>query len=95
MAEDFPRNWRDIASAFLRLGATSYGGPAIMGIMQAELEEKRQWVSRERFATVTALLVWRLGAVRLMIAGSLFGLLRSRLFSLPGVKGARDLSSLG
>jgi len=45
----FARNWKDIASAFLRLGATSYGGPAIMGIMQAELQEKRQWVSRERF----------------------------------------------
>src|SRR2546425_12582310 len=45
----FARNWKDIASAFLRLGATSYGGPAILGIMQAELQEKRQWVSRERF----------------------------------------------
>jgi len=45
----FARNWKDIASTFLRLGATSYGGPAIMGIMQAELQEKRQWVSRERF----------------------------------------------
>ncbi len=39
----------EIASAFLKLGATSYGGPAIMGIMQAELMEKRRWVSRERF----------------------------------------------
>lgn len=39
----------EIASAFLKLGATSYGGPAIMGIMQAELVEKRRWVSRERF----------------------------------------------
>jgi chromate transporter len=40
---------REIAIAFLKLGATAYGGPAIMGIMQAELQEKRQWVSRERF----------------------------------------------
>ena len=47
--EDFARNWPDIVSAFLRLGATAYGGPAIMGIMQAELQEKRRWVSRERF----------------------------------------------
>src|SRR5438309_10307776 len=45
----FARSWKDIASAFLRLGATSYGGTAIMGIMQAELQEKRQWVSKERF----------------------------------------------
>jgi chromate transporter len=42
-------NWKEIVSTFLRLGATSYGGPAIMGIMQAELLEKRRWVTRERF----------------------------------------------
>jgi chromate transporter len=41
--------WRDIASSLFGLGATSYGGPAIMGIMQAELQEKRKWVSKERF----------------------------------------------
>jgi chromate transporter len=41
--------WRDIAGSLFRLGATSYGGPAIMGIMQAELQEKRKWVSNERF----------------------------------------------
>jgi chromate transporter len=41
--------WRDIALTFLKLGATSYGGPAIMGIMQAELQDKRRWVSKERF----------------------------------------------
>lgn len=45
----FARNWREIASSFLKLGATAYGGPAIMGIMQAELQEKRQWISKERF----------------------------------------------
>jgi chromate transport protein ChrA len=33
---------REIAREFLKLGATAYGGPAIMGIMQAELQEKRQ-----------------------------------------------------
>ena len=41
--------WKDIAGSLFRLGATSYGGPAIMGIMQAELQEKRKWVSKERF----------------------------------------------
>jgi chromate transporter len=46
---DFPKHWKDIASAFLKLGATSYGGPAIMGVMQTELQEKRQWVSPGRF----------------------------------------------
>jgi len=45
----FSGSWKEIVSSFLRLGATSYGGPAIMGIMQAELQQKRQWVSKERF----------------------------------------------
>src|SRR5438046_2795458 len=40
---------RDIAATLFKLGATSYGGPAIMGFMQAELQERRKWVSRERF----------------------------------------------
>src|SRR5687768_2523174 len=40
---------REIAFAFLKLGTTAYGGPAIMGIMQSELQEKRQWVSKQRF----------------------------------------------
>jgi len=48
-SEAEPGGWRDIAGSLFRLGATSYGGPAIMGIMQAELQEKRKWVSKERF----------------------------------------------
>src|SRR2546425_7168608 len=63
----FARNWKDIASAFLRLGATPYGGPAILGIMQAELQEKRQWVSRERFVDGLALGQFTPGPV-LMVA---------------------------
>ena len=39
-------HWREVVSGFLKIGAMSYGGPAIMGLMQAELQEKRQWVSR-------------------------------------------------
>src|SRR5207247_1673866 len=45
----FATHWGDIAAPLLRIGATAYGGPAIMGIMQAELQEKRGWVSKERF----------------------------------------------
>src|SRR5258707_4744836 len=40
---------KEIAASLFKLGATSYGGPAIMGVMQAELQEKRRWVSKERF----------------------------------------------
>ncbi len=42
-------NRKEIAASLFRLGATSYGGPAIMGVMQAELQERRQWVSKARF----------------------------------------------
>jgi Chromate transporter len=45
----FTGDCKEIAASFFRLGATSYGGPAMMGIMQAELQEKRKWVSKERF----------------------------------------------
>jgi chromate transport protein ChrA len=38
--------WNEILTAFLKLGATSYGGPAMMGIMQAELQGKRKWSRR-------------------------------------------------
>ena len=40
---------KEIATTLLKLGATSYGGPAIMGVMQAELQERRKWVSKARF----------------------------------------------
>ena len=33
-------------------------------------------------ATIVALLVWRIGAVKLMIAGAVLGVLRNRLLSL-------------
>ena len=47
--------WRELAKAFLKLGATSFGGPAIIGIIQAELQERRGWVTRERFLEGLAL----------------------------------------
>jgi len=45
----FAQRWKDVAASFGRLGFTAYGGPAIMGIMQAELQERRQWVTKGRF----------------------------------------------
>ena len=44
-----PVRLADIARVFLKIGAMSYGGPAIMGIMQAEVQEKRQWLSKQQF----------------------------------------------
>ncbi len=88
----FKQHWKDIAATLLKLGATAYGGPAIMGIMQAELQERRQWVPKERFveglslanlipgATATQLGIF-LGYAR---GGWWGGLLAGLCFVLPG-----------
>ena len=47
--------WWEVVSVFLKLGALSYGGPAIMGAMEAEVQRRRQWVSKERFVEGLAL----------------------------------------
>jgi chromate transporter len=48
-ARQLTEYWTDITTQLLKIGATAYGGPAIMGVMQVELQEKRHWVSKERF----------------------------------------------
>jgi hypothetical protein len=48
----FAGHWQEIASGFLKLGVTPYGGPAVTGIRQAERQEKRPWVPIERFRGV-------------------------------------------
>jgi len=45
----------ELARVFLKIGAMSYGGPAIMGIMQHELQEKRGWVDKKQFVDGLAL----------------------------------------
>ena len=62
-ADDFAMRWKELAGAFLKLGAMSCGGPAIMGIMQAEIQEKRGWLSKERFLEGLALVNMLLGVV--------------------------------
>ena len=88
---DFKKNWKEIVSGFLKLGTTAYGGPAIYGILLAELQEKRQWVSKEQFvegvslanlipgATMTQLCMF-LGYAR---GGFWGGLLAGLCFVLP------------
>lgn len=92
MAEPFANTWKDIALGFLKVGATAYGGPAIMGIMQTEFQERRQWTSKPRFlegmalvnvlpgATATQLGIF-LGYVR---GGWWGGLLAGLCFAAPG-----------
>jgi chromate transporter len=85
-------SWKDIAAQFLKIGATAYGGPAIMGIMQAELQEKRQWVSKERFVEGLSLVNMLPGATAAQLSiflgyargGWLGGLLGGLCFVVPG-----------
>lgn len=46
----------EIASAFLRLGLTSFGGPiAHLGYYRAELIQRRRWISDDAYAEILAL----------------------------------------
>ena len=45
----------EVATTFLTLGAVSYGGAGILGMMQAEIQQKRGWLSKERFLEGLAL----------------------------------------
>ena len=81
----------EIARVFLKIGAMSYGGPAIMGIMQMEIQEKRQWVEKPQFVEGLALvnmlpgpgatqLGIYLGHARAGLAGGIIALLVHSLF---------------
>jgi chromate transporter len=82
---------REIAGVFLKIGAMSYGGPTIMGIMQAEIQEKRNWVAKPRFVEGLGLVnvLPGPGATQLAIfigyakAGLLGGILAGVCFILP------------
>jgi chromate transporter len=85
-------NWTNIAAQLLKIGATAYGGPAIMGVMQAELQEKRHWVSKERFVEGLSLVNMLPGATAAQLSiflgyargGWWGGLLGGLCFVLPG-----------
>ena len=87
---DFTRNWKNIASSLLKVGVT-YGGP-MWGVMQAELQEKQQWVSKERFVEGLSLVNMLPGAPGPQLAiilgyargGMWGGLLAGLCLVLPG-----------
>jgi chromate transporter len=88
---DRPVGLREIARTFLKIGAMSYGGPAIMGIMQTEIQEKRQWIGKQQFVEGLALvnMLPGPGATQLGIfighakAGLAGGILAGVCFILP------------
>ena len=44
-----------VFTAFVRLGATAFGGPAIMGHLKADLVGRRRWLADQEFAEGMAL----------------------------------------
>ena len=67
-------------------------GPAVIGVLGVSLVRMAPHALPDvlaavtLIATVTALLVWRVGTVKAMVLGSLLGVLRNRLSSLRPVK---------
>ena len=91
MTESFASAWKEIATSFLKIGATAYGGPAIMGVMQAEIQERRQWTSKPRFLEGLGLVNVLPGATMVQLAiflgyqrgGWWGGLLAGSCFTAP------------
>ena len=82
---------RGIFVAFLKIRATAYGGPAIQGVMQAEFQERRQWVAKPQFVEGLAFVNMLPGATATQLgiflgyrrAGWLGGLLAGLGFCAP------------
>ena len=82
---------RDILTSFVKIGLTAYGGPAIMGVMQAEFQERRQWLTKPQFVEALAFVNMLPGATATQLgiflgyhrAGWLGGLLAGVGFCAP------------
>jgi len=67
-------------------------GPAVMGVLVVALVRMAPHALPDPFAlailmgTLITLLAWRIGAIKLMGVGAIVGVLRSRLFPLPGIR---------
>ncbi len=67
----------EVATAFLKLGLTSFGGPiAHLGYLRREFVERRRWVGEEQFAQLLALCQFLPGPASSKLGFSL-GLLRA------------------
>jgi chromate transporter len=83
--------WREIAVGFLKIGVTAYGGPAILGVMQAEFQERRQWLTKPQFVEGLAFVNMLPGATATQLgiflgyrrAGWLGGLLAASASAYP------------
>ena len=81
----------EVFGVFLRIGALGFGVAAIWGLIQAEVQERRQWLSKERFVEGLALVQALPGATALQMcvftgyqrAGMSGGVLAGLGFVLP------------
>jgi chromate transporter len=87
-----PGNALEVASAFLKLGLVSFGGPiAHVGYFHREFVERRRWVDEEHFAQLLALCQFLPGpassqlgfSIGLLRAGALGGMAAFMAFTLP------------
>ena len=95
MSEEKPLDLAgEVFLAFLKLGASSFGGPiAHLGYFRAEFVERRQWLSDQAYVDLVALSQFLPGpassqtgfAIGLMRAGPLGGLAAWVGFTLPSV----------
>jgi chromate transporter len=49
------RRYLEVAAAFLKVGILGFGAPAIWGLIQAEVQERRAWLTKEQFLEGIAL----------------------------------------
>jgi chromate transporter len=81
----------EVAGTFLKIGTVGFGAPAIWGLIQAEVQERRAWLTKERYLEGLALVQTLPGApaVQMCIfaghqrAGWWGGLLGGLAFTLP------------
>ena len=81
----------EVAGTFLKIGTVGFGAPAIWGLIQAEVQERRAWLTKERYLEGLALVQTLPGApaVQMCIfagherAGWWGGLVGGLAFTLP------------
>jgi chromate transporter len=59
---------RHVFGAFLRLGATAFGGPAIVAHLKADVVDRRRWLSAQEFVEGLALCQMIPGATMVQLA---------------------------
>ena len=92
----------EVVGAFLKIGALGFGPAAIWGLIQAEVQERRGWLSKERFLEGMALVNALPGAPAMQMcifvghqrAGSWGGVLAGLAFMAPAFVVMLALSAL-